>query len=340
MKYVCRSCEKEFEFDAQLSFCPYCGSSITGKNNITQTIDSIWGETASMKREFTSLVFVALDKIAGLFVASCEQIKEKYLKDKVENLVYNDEMSLVSSCETRKAVLAQVERLMEKIFKAISTLPQNCVAREETVGAGVAKNSVQEYLDCMTELLDDKKLFSIQEGKYQYTTMYEKKGFEEFFVELKIAHKKYVQCVNDNNMFAAFPSNSDFGKVGRGRRFELLGLILLENKETPIEEEEKTIELDFDTCLSEVKKANSLRYDGFLDEDFVPHVDAFWKSVSDIIGLLSLNNNISFTAPSLNIDEKLKSKIRRKIASKEFLVESGKIEKLQSLIEKIEKLEA
>ena len=81
MKYVCRSCEKEFEFDAQLSFCPYCGSSITGKNNITQTIDSIWGETASMKREFTSLVFVALDKIAGLFVASCEQIKEKYLKD-------------------------------------------------------------------------------------------------------------------------------------------------------------------------------------------------------------------------------------------------------------------
>lgn len=339
MKYVCRSCEKEFEFDAQLSFCPYCGSSITGKNNITQTIDSIWGETASMKREFTSLVFVALDKIAGLFVASCEQIKEKYLKDKVENLVYNDEMSLVSSCETRKAVLAQVERLMEKIFKTISVLPQNCIAYEEVIGAEVAKNSVQEYLDCMAELLDDKKLFRIQEGKYQHGTIYEKKGFEEFFVELTIAHKKYVKCVNDNNMFAAFPSNSDFGKVGRGRRFEFLGLVLFEAEEDTIEEEEN-VELDFDTCLSEIKKANALRYDGFLDEDFVPHVDAFWKGVSDIIGLLSLNNNISFTAPSLNIDEKLKSKIRRKIASKEFLVESGEIEKLQSLIEKIGKLEA
>ena len=339
MKYVCRSCEKEFEFDAQLSFCPYCGGSIAGKSNITQTIDSIWGETASMKREFTSLVFVYLDKIAGLFAASCEQIKEKYLKDKVENLVYNDEMSLVSSCETRKAVLAQVERLMEKIFKAISTLPQNCVAREETVGAGLAKNSVQEYLDCMTELLDDKKLFSIQEGKYQYSTMYEKKGFEEFFVELKIAHKKYVKCVNDNNMFAAFPSNSDFGKVGRGRRFEFLGLVLFEAEEDTIEEEEN-VELDFDTCLSEIKKANALRYDGFLDEDFVPHVDAFWKGVSDILGLLSQNSNISFTTPSLNIDEKLKAKIRRKIAGKEFFVTSEKIEKLQVFMEQIEKLEA
>ena len=80
MKYVCRSCEKEFEFDTQLSFCPYCGGSITGKSNITQTIDSIWGETASLKREFTSLMFVALDKIAKLFAESCEQIKEKYLK--------------------------------------------------------------------------------------------------------------------------------------------------------------------------------------------------------------------------------------------------------------------
>ena len=191
----------------------------------------------------------------------------------------------------------------------------------------------------MAELLEDKKLFSIQEGKYQYSTIYEKKRFEEFFEELKIAHKKYIQCVNDNNMFAAFPSNSDFGNVGRGRRFEFLGLVLFEAEEDTIEEEEN-VELDFDTCLSEIKKANALRYDGFLDEDFVPHVDAFWKGVSDIIGLLSLNNNISFTAPSLNIDEKLKSKIRRKIASKEFLVESGEIEKLQSLIEKIGKLEA
>ena len=333
MKYFCNSCKKEFEFDAQLSFCPYCGGSIVGENNITQTIDSIWGETASLKKEFTSLIFTALRKVGMFFDEQCEKIKAKYLKDQVEVPIYNEEIKMVSTCETRKSILAQVEKLMEKIRKTISAVPQNCIMQEEVVTVENEQNSVQVYLDCIAELVDDKKLFAVQEGKYQYTTIYKKQKFDEFFEELKIAHKKYEKCVNDNNMFAAFPANSDFGNIGRGNVVNLFFMDGDDIKEKMTDE--KVEELDFEICLSRIKEANALLYYGFLDEDFVPHVDAYWRGVSDILGLLAANNNVSLILPSLNIDEKVKSRIRRKIATKEFFVTNEKIELLQRLIEDI-----
>ena len=92
----------------------------------------------------------------------------------------------------------------------------------------------------------------------------------------------------------------------------------------------------YSTLLKQLKEANALRYDGFLDEDFLPHVDAFWKGVFDILELISVNNRVSLVLPKIDIDEKFESKVRRKIASKDFLVTNEKIDRLQKLIEEIE----
>ena len=111
MKYICDLCKKEFEFNEVLSFCPYCGGSLTNKSSMVNVIDSIWGETASLKREFTSLVFKVVQSIKIAFEQKMSDIKTTYIEDK-EILDYKDELASISLCETRKSVLSQVGKLL------------------------------------------------------------------------------------------------------------------------------------------------------------------------------------------------------------------------------------
>jgi hypothetical protein len=90
--------------------------------------------------------------------------------------------------------------------------------------------------------------------------------------------------------------------------------------------------LDYDDCLKKLQGANKLRYNGFLDEDFVPHVDGFWNGVRDLLGLLAENERTDIRLPKIVLDEKVKSKVRRKIAGKDFIVTEQKIELLQHII--------
>lgn len=66
MQYKCENCRRRFEFDDAIEFCPYCGKALDGnpslsqastiQSNIIQTIDSIWGDKARLKSEFSMVI--------------------------------------------------------------------------------------------------------------------------------------------------------------------------------------------------------------------------------------------------------------------------------------------
>lgn len=332
MKYYCKSCEKNFEFDGKLAFCPYCGENLEGVANVAQTIDSIWGETASLKREFSSLVFSALSTIEKEVFEKVKEIVITYGKQKMDIPNYETEMSTLSACETRKSVLAQAENLMQKIQKCVLGLSSESSIKEELImlPTELLQTTIAR-LNSIAEILEV-EAFTIENGVYRHELLKGKECFALFFEDLQTAYKKYIRCVNDNNMFAAFPSTSDFGNVGRGQHHYFYPYFDKEDDADKVADDTSIELLDYDDCLKNLRESNKLHYDGFLDEDFVPHVDGFWNGVRDLLGLLVENERTDIRLPKIVLDEKVKSKIRRKIAGKDFIVTEQKMELLQRII--------
>ena len=158
---------------------------------------------------------------------------------------------------------------------------------------------------------------------------------------MRKAHQKYVCCVNENNMYAAFPTDSQFGNIGMSEE-EYRGMSVLDEgtlwdsvTQQDGNETASTSEVDIEGEVDNLKVAAMQDYMGFRDEDFVPHVDSFWKGVRTLCRCIESNEREDIVFPKEIFDEKIILAIRRKINGSGFTVTDAKIRMMTELLEAV-----
>ena len=100
------------------------------------------------------------------------------------------------------------------------------------------------------------------------------------------------------------------------------------------EEQEKIPE--FDEIVDYMKQQNAKKYFGLLDEDFVPHVDAFWHGLEMLCAFIDNHISVNYNSPHSRITTEERERILRNITSTSFYVSNDRLEGLLDLKKRFE----
>lgn len=294
------------------------------KENIVNIIDRIWGEQADLKSEYKIMIYKTIQLLNEKLN---ERINNAINTNKRKQNFVTPKINKLYSCENRKNLLIKIKQLMKELGEEIDvTSERNTDYEKELV---FVKDDLEQYAKQILFELQMDSNFKIDDGKISQKTQYNQEQLAEYYNLLQEAYEKYVRCVNDNDMFAAFPSDSEFGNVG------ICGNDFIDEDECC--EDEPIEEFDFNNELEELKKSLQIKYYGVLDEDVLPHVNAFWRGICALSKFIENNNNEVVCVPQTIFDEKTMFAIRRKINNANFVVTEEKILKMHNLMNDIEK---
>ena len=97
------------------------------------------------------------------------------------------------------------------------------------------------------------------------------------------------------------------------------------------EEEGKEEEPKFSDVVDHMKRQNAKKYFGMLDEDFVPHVDAFWYGLEMLCEFIDHHIAIDYEIKDAVIDSDERSKLLRTVSSMSFEVSEARLDSLHEL---------
>lgn len=339
MKYTCKFCGNEIEMFSNMTKCPYCGNDLSRAIDAGQVIDSIWGAAAIAKKEFTAVFVKALLSVKEAYNEIALEVCSQYQREGLPIDRYDKEYDLIVKSQTRKTLLKNMDNLMQRIAEAVSFVPTKLVNEDITVVLPQHRlNEIKKILEQLQQLIGLRDFFVEEAGNYHRSSLYTLVQLEQFYKELKLAYAKYVRCVNDNNMFAAFPTISNFGDVGLNNDGVLTELFEKIDTSEEIQRTDNNESINYGKCLDELRRSNFLVYQGLLDEDFVPHVDGFWQGLHDMLVLLTTNEFEKIVLPHIkNIDEKGMSTVRRVIADSSFDVNESKMQAVYDIVERLSK---
>lgn len=274
MLYNCKSCSKQFKFHDAILFCPYCGEILfenvvrKAKAAVPETadaLDAIWGASTKKKEEIASYIGKITEIAAGIARAKIlEQLPA------VKKTEYESRFGAIRQCAGRKVLLVKVRELLDDIKELISAEP---VTDSEALLSGIsgAAAGMQAVIADIAKVIGcEFKCEDIPDAADEIKIYYTTGQLTDLFRAVEIAHEKYVRCVNENNMFAAFPSDSGYGRSARhGAGKEIIGRTEDERAAGDPAKEYRAV-MDF------MERSNAVKYDAFTDEDYLPHVNAFW----------------------------------------------------------------
>lgn len=297
MQHKCQHCHRHFDLADRASFCPYCGWALMSdldinvaapqkQSDLVDVVDSIWGVKAQLKNQLRSAVKAFMQSLEETI-----QLEVKAVLPLVDSQNFSATFTRIQQSPNRKILLAKIEKWIYEIKCAIESEPaydEQVIERIIDQSLEVAYTRLQSIASHFRVDLYFKELPGLS-NKIQIN--YSFSQLMEFWSLVDIAHQKYVRCVIDNNMFAAFPSDSNYGVCNWKYQF------------TPIfdwDDEIKGNDLtylksDLPNYLSvyqELNDANKQPYRGLLDEDFAPHVNAFWAGIKNLTAMI--DNRISF----------------------------------------------
>jgi hypothetical protein len=282
-------------------------------DNLDKVIDSIWGSTAHERADFAKVVTDCLELAYGI---SFVELTRAFQNVRVN---YDKQYGNIKNSGNRKVVLAKVEKLMtllrERVASATNTVPADLQQKVSTVSRAYQKK-LSEICALVGEKYEAPELPADGFGEITYT----KQQLSDLYALLLAAYEKYKLCVRENNMFAAFPTYSDFGLLKYPDFYE------------DSDENTKKDKLpSYQSVVDALTEQNAIKYAGMLDEDFVPHVDAFWSGLQYLCEFL--DNRIKYDDKSIRnrLDEALKRKLLRKVSSSAFVIDTAKWETAESL---------
>ena len=324
MFYKCNNCRRVFEFDDQIEFCPYCGRTLDGEPSfsgktetadLSHMIDSIWGDDARIKREFSDIISECICYVNDYAERSVEKaFPEQTLSD------YEKNYSQIRQSSSRKTLLARIEKYIGTVGNVIDNLSDGLP--EET--ADRIRKAVQETYDMMKELYDflgfrytpsREELFS--DGNFSAEVLFTKEQLKTLYDMVLAAYAKYRKCVEDNNMFAAFASTSDYGTMTGSWR--------VWRPATSSDHNEESNRSKYDKVIGYMKMHNAEKYCGMLDEDFVPHVDAFWYGLEKLCCFTDHHISVKCNTNSLFINDNERSRLLRNVISKNYVVNETRL---------------
>lgn len=334
MEHYCQRCQKEFVLDERANYCPYCGSSFTQgdkmvspDNSITQAIDAIWGQTAERKRDLLRSVSYAVDSINS----ANEQLLLAILPNQnISN--YTEQYDLFKQSGNRKTLLARIDTYLESLSTLISdlvdTIPAD-VPEKMNEAYATAKERMAFLYEILQLPFEPEPIDFTLESHFSTKTIYTKAQLQSLYELVLYAHKKYVRCVTNNNMFAAFSSQSNYGSLSSFRSY------WRRRNDDDLEIIDIDHQAQFAEVMDQLQTQNSSTYVGLLDEDFVPHVDAFWNGLQKLCEFIDGRVDTTSNTQAFFIDGNARSKLQRAIKSNTFRISSSMQEQVELLHESL-----
>lgn len=340
MQFKCENCRRQFEFDDFIEFCPYCGKMLAGsasgpvtKNfglDLAQAIDSIWGDSARIKREFSNVV------------SGCIYLVNDYADNSVGKTLpkqdlskYERNYSTIKQSNNRMTLISRIDSFLE----SLNTVIDNLSDRIPTDTSSRLENAVQDTEDMVKELYDflgmrytPSNVDFFSEENDSAEVLYSRDQLRNLYNLVLVAYSKYKKCVEDNNMFAAFASTSNYGMMTDYWRRWLSSL----SKDDDDDENEDKEDPKFEQVVDYMKTHNAEKYFGMLDEDFVPHVDAFWYGLEMLCEFIDHHSAVECNTKCFYIDDDERSKLLRTITSKDFDVNESRLDIAIELKERFE----
>lgn len=319
MQSRCFSCGNVFVSEKFSLFCPQCNKILSRQREFESVVDRILFDGADWKTRYLGCLSNILKSFYERFSARIEET----IAGLSAPISFSDELATVAACENRRNLLAQTDKLMQKLSQKISATPAkgtlnvlNVHVESADLEAFARKLLIQTEVNAKCAVEDIQVLQRIE---------YDSAILTPFYEDLRFAYKKYVLCVRNNDMFAAFPFDSDFGNVGLLRKNEALEIGETEGK-----------------ALSVLKETEILRqslqneYYGGFDEDCLPHVEAFWRGIRALCAFLGENERRKIVRPEFIFNDEILFAIRESVESEKFEITEKKLHALQALGEEIQ----
>ncbi len=304
MLYNCENCHKSFDFVDKIFFCPYCGSRVASdvgfvvsgnqviaeEPKLVEVIDSIWGRTAKLRN------------VINAEVLQCVRIFNRYAKHHIERNIpatnfshYSIRYMQFEKCENRKDLLDKICKYVMSFEQIINKASED-ITDEVTMKLEKAASEIYDISCRLHDLIGKGSAPSesgfFDEKRFTITRLFTGEQLKLLYEQVLIAFEKYQRCVEDNNMFAAFASDSSYGTLPYYWR----RIYAYSSDSNYIQDDDCEIAEGEDERRNMIEKArkeytkimkymgerNAIAYDGFLDEDFEPHVEAFWKGLSTL----------------------------------------------------------
>ena len=340
MQYKCENCRRKFEFWDEIEFCPYCGKPFanvtatsaadTRDNTLIQAIDAIWGDEARIRREFSSLVIGCIHLINDY----SEQSVVRALPNQ-DIAKYDKNYAAIKQSNNRKTLLTRIDQFLDSLDVIIDNLsnriPANTISKLEGSHENV-ESIVKELYDFLGFRYEVDRSNMFSEEKYSAEVLYSRDQLRYLYELVLVAYGKYKKCVADNNMFAAFASTSDYGVLVQPWRKWLSRL----SQDDTEDDEEQVKKPEFDEVVDYMKQQNAKKYFGLLDEDFVPHVDAFWHGLEMLCAFIDSHISVDYTAEHSRITVEERERLLRNIANTSFCVSNERLEGLLELKKRFE----
>ena len=330
MQYKCENCRRKFQFDDEIEFCPYCGKNLEnssvgylGGNNagLVEAIDSIWGDGAKIRQEFSNAVSDSID-IINEYV--CANLSMLFPKENLSN--YQKHYAMIKQSNNRKTLIARIDTFLEAIENVIDNLSEkvpNDILRKIDGVYQNAEEMIKELYDFLGLRYVRSVKDSIEAESFSVEVVHTREQLISLYNLVLIAYAKYKKCVEDNNMFAAFASTSNYGTM-----VDYWARWWSRRSNDDKYDEEKP---EFNDVVDYMKRQNAKKYFGMLDEDFVPHVDAFWYGLEMLCGFIDHNIEIDFEIKDEVIGSDEHSKLLRTVSSISFEVSESRLDCLCEL---------
>ena len=329
MLYECNNCRREFEFNDIIEYCPYCGKALEGSTpgqigtgscvDIVQAIDSIWGDSARIRNEFYSVI------------STCIALINSYTHNSVDKILPNQELSKyekhyasIKQSNNRKTLITRIESFLDYLDIVIDNLNDSIpsdTGRHLEDAVVKSADAVKELYDFLGMRYVPYSIDFLSKETYSAKILYTREQIRLLYNLVIVAYSKYKKCVEDNNMFAAFASSSNYGTMP-DYWHRWMSKLSSEDEDEICEKEDPR----FDQVVEYLKKHNAENYYGLLDEDFVPHVDAFWYGLEMLCEFIDHHVAVECDLECLCLDDDERSKILRRIKSQEYYVNEAKLE--------------
>ena len=343
VNYVCNNCGIDFEFCDGINFCPYCGKSLkkdesasdesghTGINDTAEAINFIWGERAIIRESFLREISECIENI-NRYAEKCMLMA--YPNRRLSK--FDENYEKLKKSGNRKNLIFGMNDFLAHLSSVISSLddndPEKIKNRLDDIDIRVQtmKDSLYNLIGLNRQSEERKP--SAKED-FPIELAYSKEQLKYFYGLVIDAYSKYKKCVENNNIFAAFASTSNYGMMPSLWRAASMAEDVGNNRA-------KEGKGRFEDAVGYMSVHNAEEYDGFLDEDFVPHVDAFWHGLKTLCDFIDNRVTFDYNEEDLveGISDREKQEIGLHISSSEFVISEKLIKEAAALRDAFEEL--
>ncbi len=285
---------------------------------------AIPGRELKLKKKYSAMVSGCIDTINDI---ACAKVNAIMPGGSLSQYVGNVE--LIRQSVSSRTALSRIEGFLDTLDNVILTMKENTKENAESR----LKSSVNEIDELVRELhtltghtYESGKLMHTAESA-QIEQTCTKKEIQILYKQVIGAYQKYKRCVNQNGMDAVFPSNLHGSNV--------LSFSDEYDDDMAQAELDRVEFLNINDAIEYMKENNERKYWGMMNEDYVPHVDVFWRGLEELCSCIDHQVAVKFDEFLLCIDTETATALENDIMSPKFVVDDAKIAKATEFQKKL-----